>query len=84
MKAYPQLYSLTPLGMQVFEKIFNGDLPDSALVESDRSLVVPVSGTKALEIRTFASAKDMAKAILEWMISLTRKVIGGIRTTRMS
>lgn len=65
MKAYPQLYSLTPLGMQVFEKIFNGDLPDSALVESDRSLVVPVSGTKALEIRTFASAKDMAKAILD-------------------
>lgn len=64
MTEYPRLYSLTNLGLQVFEKIFNGSLGDAELDLSNQDLVEPLKSTTALKISDFGSAKEMAQAVL--------------------
>jgi hypothetical protein len=62
---YELLHQLTPLGLQAFEKVLLGQLPDSELDLSSLGLVVPVPGTSEFEVKNFATAKELANAVLK-------------------
>jgi len=62
---YSQLFQFTGLGLQAFEKVFLGQLPESELDLSQTSLVAPVSDTSAFEVRRFVTAKEMASSLIE-------------------
>lgn len=62
---YDRLHQFTPLGLQAFEKVFLGQLSESDFDPSSPGLVLPVARTSEFSVRPFATAKEMAKAVLE-------------------
>lgn len=61
---YGQLHQFTPLGLQAFEKVLLGQLPENELDLSNTGLVIPVPGTGELDIQLYKTAKQMAQAVL--------------------
>lgn len=64
---YPALFSFNEIGLQLFEKIFTNQIPDTSMAPMDRHLVSRVPGTSSFAAKEFASAKEMAQAILDSM-----------------
>jgi hypothetical protein len=62
---YEGLYQFTPVGLQGFEKVFLGELPEGEFDVSSPGLVIPVAKTSELNVRQFATAKEMAQAVLD-------------------
>jgi hypothetical protein len=61
---YPQVYEFTKSGMTLFEKVFTKQLEESAIDLSDRSIAIPVAGTTGLTVQPYATAKELATAVL--------------------
>jgi hypothetical protein len=62
---YDVLYEFTPIGLNAFERIFKGQLGEDAIDLTDPAIVRRVTGSGALEITDFTTAKDMAQAVLK-------------------
>lgn len=65
MADYDSLYEFTPAGMDAFQRVFQGDLDDSAVDPTDQSLAKRVPGTQAFTPEEFPTAKSMAAAVLD-------------------
>ena len=61
---YISLYEFTPAGMHVFERVFTDELDDTFVDLADPSLVDRLSGTGPLDVTEFATAKDLALAVI--------------------
>lgn len=64
MSTYTTLYEFNAAGLDAFEKVFTGQINDTAFDPLDPALASRVEGTKALVPREFRTAKEMAQAIL--------------------
>lgn len=60
----PSLFEFTPSGLVAFEKAFNGQIDEDAIDLSDISIARPIPGTAELETGPFATARQMAAAVL--------------------
>lgn len=67
MTGHSALYEFTQPGIDAFERVFTGDLDETALDLSDPSLVRRVAGSSAFAPVQFDTAGDMAKAVLQAM-----------------
>lgn len=65
MNKYAALYEFNEKGLEAFEKVFTGRLPDRAIDPVDPSLAKRLIDTKSLEINNFETAKEMAQAVLD-------------------
>lgn len=61
---YSSLYEFTPRGLIAFKLAFTGQLREEAVNLSDPELAVSINGTGAFVVEPFATAKEMAAAIL--------------------
>ncbi|WP_296740392.1 hypothetical protein [Mesorhizobium sp.] len=61
---FDTLYEFTEAGLDAFERVFTGELDDSAIDLSDASLVRIVPNTNGFAPRAYETAKEMAEAIL--------------------
>jgi len=64
MTGYSALFEFTDTGLDAFNRIFTGQLDDAAIDLSDTTLATRIAGTTAFDASEFATAKDMATAIL--------------------
>ena len=64
MSAYPFLYELNATGLDAFEKVFTGQIDDSAIDPVDPALASRVQGTKPFAPGEFLTAKAMAEAVV--------------------
>lgn len=64
MISYSTLRRFNYNGLEAFEKIFTGQIDDTAIDPSDPALTSPVKGTGSFTPQDFASAKEMAQAVL--------------------
>lgn len=71
MTQFASLYEFNAAGLDAFQKVFTGQIDDSAVDPIDPSLVSRVSGSDGLTTSDFGSAKDMAEAILASMKNLS-------------
>jgi len=62
---YPSLYEFTETGMEYFDKVFTGHIGDDFIDPMDSSIAQKVPGTGSLEIKAYATAKEMAAAVLK-------------------
>lgn len=62
---YDSLFEFTDDGMNLFERVFLNTLDDSALDTLDTSIINPIENTAQMELKDFASAKEMAAAVIE-------------------
>lgn len=60
---YPSLYRFTPEGIQLFERVLTGQIAETAIENTNPLHVQTVGGTGPLEVRKFATAKEMASTI---------------------
>ena len=63
------LYEFSQSGLKLFERVFNGELDHAAISPTDPTLVKRLSGTTRFEPMEYATAKEMASAILSSMDS---------------
>lgn len=61
---FGQLFALTELGLQAFEKIFLGQLSEQELDLGNKNLVAPIAGTGGFTVKKFSTAKEMAQSVL--------------------
>lgn len=64
MSTYPFLYEFNAAGLDAFEKVFIGQIDDSAINPVDLALVSRVAGTNPFTPAEFSTAKAMAEAVL--------------------
>ena len=64
MTAFSSLYSFNESGIEAFEKVFTAQIDGSAIDPVDVSLSSGVPGTTAFSPGEYATAKDMAEAVL--------------------
>ena len=64
MTTFPSLYAFNASGLDAFEKVFTGQIDDSAIDPVDASLATRVPGTNAFSPGEYKTAKDMAEAVL--------------------
>jgi hypothetical protein len=64
MSTYPSLYEFNAAGLDAFEKVFTGQIDDSAIDPVDLTFVSPVKGTQPFEPVPFPTAKAMAVAVI--------------------
>ena len=64
MSTYPSLYEFNAAGLDAFEKVFTGQINDSAIDPVDSTLASQVQGTKPFAPAEFSTAKAMAQAVL--------------------
>lgn len=64
MTAFSCLYSFNESGIDAFERVFTGQIDDSAINPIDASLASRVPGTTAFSLGEYATAKEMAEAVL--------------------
>lgn len=65
MTEYPAIYEFTPMGLVAFKRIFEGDLPESAIDPVDPQFALPVSGTKSISDAPAATSKELAARVLQ-------------------
>ena len=65
MSDFVALYQFNAAGLDAFEKVFTGQIDDTAIDPLDAALASRVQGTKALALAEFETAKDMAQAVLD-------------------
>lgn len=63
MTKYPALFAFKPAGLEAFEKVFTGQIEDSAVDPIDDALASRVRGTSAFKIGEFLTAKEMAQSV---------------------
>lgn len=61
---YDGLYEFNDTGMDLFQKVMLGELPEETLDSLNSHLVERIEGTKSFEIKDFKKAKDMAEGII--------------------
>lgn len=64
MTRFECLYEFSPTGLTAFEKAFAGHMPEGAINPRDTQITQIVTGTRSLEVREFATAADLARAIV--------------------
>lgn len=64
MSTYPFLYQFNAAGLDAFEKVFTGQIDDSAINPMDSTLAIHLPGTKPFSSAEFLTAKEMAEAVL--------------------
>lgn len=64
MNSYPSLHSFNTAGLDAFEKVFTGQIDDSAINPMDIALASPIKGTKPFALTVFPTAKIMAETVL--------------------
>jgi hypothetical protein len=62
-KEYPAIYRFTPEGMELFQRVMTGQLDESALEPLNPRFTESIDGTSRIEVKDFATAKDMAQEI---------------------
>lgn len=65
MIAYPYLCAFNESGIDAFEKVFTGQIDDSAVNPIDATLASRVPGTKAFSPGKYNTAKEMAADVLD-------------------
>lgn len=61
---YDCLYEFTETGLDTFRRAFTNQIPEVAINPTDRSMARRIEGTSAFEILPFATAGDMADAVI--------------------
>ena len=61
---YPSLFELTDEGLELFRRVMSGQASEQELDTENRRLCRPLANTGALRVTTFATAKDMAVAVI--------------------
>ncbi len=64
MSTYPFLYEFNAAGLDAFERVFTGQIDDSAVDPVDPALASRVEGTKPFTLAEFPTAKSMAESVL--------------------
>lgn len=64
MSTYPFLYEFNAAGLDAFEKVFTGQMDDSAIDPVNPALASRIEGTKPFTPAEFPTAKAMAGAVL--------------------
>jgi hypothetical protein len=64
MTTFPSLFEFTEDGLAAFEQAMTGALPEDALDPTAFQLARPLTGTGRFQVLPFATAQDMAAAIL--------------------
>lgn len=64
MDGHNSLYEFTEQGMEMFRQVMPGAIPEGSLDLSDPDLVVSIDGTGQFSPTEYATAKEMAQAIL--------------------
>lgn len=64
MTSYSALRRFNENGLDAFEKVFTGQIDDTVLDPSDPALTSLMQGTGGFTSKDFATAKDMAQAVL--------------------
>jgi len=64
MTSYAALYRFNDIGLDTFEKAFTGQIDDTVIDPADPALVSRVQGTGSFTPVDFATAKEMAQAVL--------------------
>jgi len=67
MTSYTALRRFNENGLDAFEKVFTGQIDDAAIDPTDPALTSSVQGTETFTPKEFATAKDMAQAVLAAM-----------------
>ncbi len=62
---FATLFEFTNAGMRLFEDVVSGSCDEEVLGAEDLTLVTRIAGTSELEVREFATAREMAAAILQ-------------------
>ncbi len=65
MSHYAALHAFNPVGMDLFWKVFNGQLDDSAIDPIDAGLASRVEGSGFFVATEFQTAKEMAQTVLD-------------------
>jgi len=76
MTEYASAYEFTQMGLVAFKRIFEGDLPESAINPTDPQFASPVQGTGKIGSSPVATSKELAIRVLqslgdEWERSLS-------------
>ena len=61
---YEMLYEFTDAGMELFERVFTGQMPEDALDPTNPAIAKAITGSTAFEVKDWATSVDMAKSIL--------------------
>lgn len=61
---YESLYEFTELGLDTFRRAFTGQVPEDVIGPTERSMVRKVHGTGPFEVLSYATAADVADAVL--------------------
>jgi hypothetical protein len=72
---YPSVYEFTETGMNLFEKVFTKQLNEDAIDLLDVSIAQPVQGTLGFVPKPYATAKDLASAVLT---ALGKQTVAGL------
>lgn len=64
MTAFAALYEFTEVGLDVFERVFSGQISDVQIDPMDPDMATPLTGSGRFTPIEFNTAKDMAKEIL--------------------
>ncbi len=65
MIKFAALYEFNVAGLDAFEKVFTGQIDDSAINPLDSALTSCISGTKAFAPPEFETANELAQAVLD-------------------
>ena len=65
MTSYSVLRRFNENGLEVFRKVFTGQINDTVIDPLNPVLTSPVQGTGNLKLKEFATAKNMAQAVLD-------------------
>lgn len=76
-RTYPKLGRLTAEGLELFGRVMTGQVDESALDLDNPVLAQPVEGTTSFEVRSFATAKEMAEAICRSLAGNSAQALAG-------
>ena len=65
MSNFNSCFEFTPKGLAIFERVFEGISPDEDVDLADLSIVSPIEGTAELVVREYATARELAQAVLD-------------------
>lgn len=64
MTTYPALHAFNQTGLDLFRKVFLGQLPDVGVDPVSTELTAPVEGTGPIEVGAYRTAKEMAQSVI--------------------